>query len=554
MVGSGGSPARPADGYKLRRVVQAGECFRSARLGNEGESVTAVGGVDHERLRVQLDCGHFVAVTGNRSHLLTTHIRCGLCADGSPLRRITSFLGPADTPPEGSRSISAIPAATCPACGGQVSYVPGQQLVCAACGRAEPVPSLASPPIHPYFALTHQLPETTAAPETFGADCPNCGSFQKPPDNQFACACNACGAPLNFLSQSTRVLKPQGILPVTVTKDAAYNLFRKWTRRRVFAPYRLRSKQADQLKLQYLPLFVFTGVVKAHYAGERGRTVKRGNQRRTSWTSVHGTLRWGLPATAVEVTSAKPKMFKPPDWPATEAVGLRQEYLLGATARSYMASPKSAEALIDNAVLKDAKSRAKNDIGGDKQRVNNVSVEYESLSLAYVLGPYWTSSFYDRGKTFTFRVNGRTGKTAGKYPKSKPRVTAAVAAAVAVVVLATIGIANAEHHNAVVTARSSVCSDIDTLWADLYPVGAQSPSTSGLAQMASTDSYTFSALQSDAKTAGSPYDALVQDFVTAQSAGQAGVAAAAGQQIAAACQKAGNGYLVTGVTTPAPGG
>ena len=87
-----------------------------------------------------------------------------------------------------------------------------------------------------------------------------------------------------------------------------------------------------------------------------------------------------------------------------------------------------------------------------------------------------------------------------------------------------------------------MCDDIDTLWADLYPLGSESPSGSGLAQMPTgNDTSSYSSLESDAKTAGSPYEGLVHSFVADQSADQAGPAAADGQKIAAASQAAGNG-------------
>jgi hypothetical protein len=515
-----------------------------------GDGVISVGGDHQERLRVSLDCGHFAAVTGNRSTLLTTHVRCSVCGVASPPRRITSFLGPVDGMPGDAIELKAIPVATCSVCGGRVDYVPVQQLVCSACGRAEQVRSLPSPPVHPFAELAQQLPETTASAETLGGECPNCGSLQQPPPNEFFRTCNACGTRLNFLTRSSRALKPEGILPVTITRDAASSAFRRWTRRRLFAPHRLRFKEADSLKLQYSPLFVFSGAVRARYSGERGRTVGSGKNRRTSWTTVHGTLRWRLTSTAVDVASSQPVLCKTSEWPATEAVGLRDDYLLGATARTYQASPKAAQVLIDKCVLKEAQSLAKRNIGGEKQRVNHVDFEYESLGLAYMLGPSWTSSYYDKGKQFNFRINGRTGKTTGQFPKSKPRIAAAVAALLTILVFAIIGYQSSQHHNAVVAAQAAVCSDINSLWGDLYPAGDQTPSATGLAQMPTTDASNFGALQSDAKTAGRPYEALVRSFVADQSADQAGPASVEAKHIAAACQAAGNGYLVSEVPTP----
>jgi hypothetical protein len=488
---------------------------------------------DRERLRVQLDCGHFVVVAGNRSSLLTTHIRCELCGQGSPLRRTTSFLGPAELHGTTSKRLKAISSASCPDCGGRVSYVPGARLVCAKCGRSRSVPSLPGPPIHSYFALARQLPETKPTAELFWGDCPNCGSLQRPRQSQFAVPCNACGTPLNFLPFSTRALTPGGILPVTVTQETANAVFRRWARRKLFAPHRLRTKQADTLKLVYVPLFVFSGTIRARYSGERGRAVGKGDRRRTSWRAVKGNLRFSYGPTPVDVTTPNPVRYGPSIWPADEAVGLRDEYLLGAEACTYQASPKAAQALVHQSVVSQARSLAAKDIGGEQQRVNSVTVEYETLGLAYMLGPYWSSSFYDMGKTFSFRVNGRTGQIDGSYPKSKPRIMGAVAAAVAVIVLGVVGYQSWHHHDQFAAARTSVCSDIEILWGQ-----SLTPPASVLAEMPTVDYTLFDDLRSSATKAGQPYQDLVQSFVADQAADRVGPAMAVTTQIETTCGNA----------------
>jgi hypothetical protein len=243
------------------------------------------------------------------------------------------------------------------------------------------------------------------------------------------------------------------------------------------------------------------------------------------------------------VTDERPVLCKVHDWPSSESVGLRPEYLLGAMAASYRTAPRAAYSLVDKAVTKDASARTRRDIGGDKQRINSVCIEYEHLDLSYVLAPIWTSSYYDQGRTFNVRVNGRTGKTTGEYPKSKPRVigTATVVAA-AIGALLTLGIMSnhqARQRDALTTAQTSVCLDASQTWSALQ---AGSVPTTGLV--------------SDGQAAGDPYRALVENYQRDATANRSSAALSDLQQIAAACTAGGNGALVSDMASPinAPAG
>jgi hypothetical protein len=231
-------------------------------------------------------------------------------------------------------------------------------------------------------------------------------------------------------------------------------------------------------------------------------------------------------------------------------VALRPEYLFGASARSYAASPKAAFSLVDEAVAKDAKSRARRDIGGDKQRINSLTVEYENLDLSYVLAPIWTSAFYDQGRTFNVKVNGRTGKVTGHYPKSKPRLmTAVLAAAAAIAAVVTFGIIS-NHNSDVATAKSSVCFDASQAWDALQRDSAQTITSSEMQQLPSTDPSYPNGFVSDGNTAGNPYRALVQGYQTDFTAGNVSAATGDLQRISATCTAAGNGSLVSNIPSP----
>ena len=68
------------------------------------------------------------------------------------------------------------------------------------------------------------------------------------------------------------------------------------------------------------------------------------------------------------------------------------------------------------------------DIGGDRQRVQNIQTSYNSRTFRHVLLPVWISAYQYGGKTYRFLVNGQTGLVKGERPWSVVKIVAAVIA------------------------------------------------------------------------------------------------------------------------------
>jgi hypothetical protein len=80
---------------------------------------------------------------------------------------------------------------------------------------------------------------------------------------------------------------------------------------------------------------------------------------------------------------------------------------------------------------------ARDDIGGDHQRVNDVRTRYMDPAYTLFLLPAWLVSYTHEKRTWSALVNGATGEVVGDRPYSPAKVVslvAALAAAVAVVV------------------------------------------------------------------------------------------------------------------------
>ncbi|RLA20562.1 MAG: primosomal protein N' (replication factor Y) - superfamily II helicase, partial [Gammaproteobacteria bacterium] len=73
-------------------------------------------------------------------------------------------------------------------------------------------------------------------------------------------------------------------------------------------------------------------------------------------------------------------------------------------------------------------------IGGDHQRIHQVSTQHSQVTYKHCLLPIWSAAFMYRDKAYRFVINGRTGEVQGERPYSAWKIGFAV-----VVVLGLIG-------------------------------------------------------------------------------------------------------------------
>jgi hypothetical protein len=158
----------------------------------------------------------------------------------------------------------------------------------------------------------------------------------------------------------------------------------------------------------HLPMFVYDGLLRAHYAGERGVLVQRGEHTEMVWTDAQGTA---LETVECKRGSASRHIhgeltirLEPWDWAFVERL---PEDGIGLFER--------AEIPIDQVVRRaifdldeELRDMACEDIGGDDQRVHSLSSSSDHERFRQVQVPVWFGSLAGSGKRFI--INGRTGE------------------------------------------------------------------------------------------------------------------------------------------------
>ena len=63
-------------------------------------------------------------------------------------------------------------------------------------------------------------------------------------------------------------------------------------------------------------------------------------------------------------------------------------------------------------------SDVRHDIGGDEQRVNQISTNYSAITFKHLLLPVYVGAYRFREKVYQVVINGRTGEVQGERPYS----------------------------------------------------------------------------------------------------------------------------------------
>lgn len=232
-------------------------------------------------------------------------------------------------------------------------------------------------------------------------------------------------------------LKPDGILPFKLSKDVALLAGKKWIKKKLFAPGKLKkSFSVKNFHGVYIPSYAFTTHALSSYEGRLGeirtRTVGSGKNRHietyTYWYRVHGTREDDFDDVAVEAsTQLEQKELNsilPYDLENLE--GYNKDYLAGFNAERYDTAINDSFDIAKDQIKASIRDKIISKHHADVVDYLNINTTYTDTKFNYMLLPLWVCAFAYRKKTYRFLINGRTGKSTGKSPVSPLRVCLAI--------------------------------------------------------------------------------------------------------------------------------
>jgi DNA-directed RNA polymerase subunit RPC12/RpoP len=330
----------------------------------------------------------------------------------------------------------------CPGCGADLLFEPRDGLLaCPYCGRQERIEAgeaVAERGYEEYLQL-HADRMGTLAPAALEVKCQTCGATVTFTPPLVAGECDFCGSPMVAQPKSADpVLAPEGVLPFRVTQEQAAESIRRWLSSLWFAPNALKRMASQEgVGGVYLPFWTYDAHAASSYTGERGEhyyttetyttkdaqgnTVTQTRQvRHTRWHPASGAVsRWFddllVPATK-SLPPARLAALEP--WDLGELTRYEPAYLSGYKAQRYQVELAEGFEAAKRLAAPAIEADVRRDIGGDEQRVANISTHYSGVTFKHLLLPVYVGAYRFSDRVFQLTINGRTGEVQGERPYS----------------------------------------------------------------------------------------------------------------------------------------
>lgn len=257
--------------------------------------------------------------------------------------------------------------------------------------------------------------------------CKSCGGEIIGDENTAATSCPYCGNPVVMKEQFSGNLKPDYVIPFKLDKNAAKAGLANHLKGKVLLPKLFKSQNhIDEIKGIYVPFWLFDADVDAdiRYKATKVRhwSDSRYDYTETSHFSVFRAGSVDFERVPVDgskkmaddiMESIEPFNFK-------DAVDFQTAYLAGYLADKY---DVTADDSIDRANQRIKKSTEKT-FADTVQGYSSVIPESTNIRLSngkakYALYPVWLLNTNWEGKSYTFAMNGQTGKFVGDLPMDK---------------------------------------------------------------------------------------------------------------------------------------
>ena len=339
----------------------------------------------------------------------------------------------------------------CKNCGGDLSFSPGtQSLKCPYCGTENENPD-SVPEVHEeldFEGAKAAFKNNIDTVEVQVEKCSACGAEVTLDPNVTTAKCDFCGTSMVVSGKSHKAMKPQYLLPFSITKEGGKKSFRDWIAKRKFAPNALKrqARLSEPVHGIYYPHWTFDTQTDTAYTGERGthyteqvsRTDGDGKSytetvTKTRWSNTKGNISRFFDDILVAASSTLKKKLtaKLNNWEFSKMISYDDKYLKGFKAESYSVELEEgfeeAKEEINSAIRTDIR----HDIGGDEQKIHRVDTAYKAITFKYILLPIWVVVYKFKNKYYQVLINGNTGEIAGERPFSAAKIIGLILAILA---------------------------------------------------------------------------------------------------------------------------
>lgn len=306
-------------------------------------------------------------------------------------------------------------------CGVCRSYMDDEDLFCANCGTENPI-----------AASEVQQLSHVASHHSF--DCTSCGASMSYDASAQALRCPFCGSTEMEKREDVRAIMPDGVVPLSVTRESAEAVLREWLTKGFWRPSDAASaSHIGEMLAVYVPYWVFEADTDTMWTADSS-PAPRGC--RGDWYPLSGANRSKYPGVLVGgssvLTPNETESIAP--FRLSQLVRPDQVDLDNAIVEAFKVPRKLARPLARGAIER-LESQACSAQVPNRVRNLKVNVRISSMRGRPLLLPIWILAYRYKSSVYRVLINGDSGKIAGAAPFSYRKLSLVVGVSVAILLV-----------------------------------------------------------------------------------------------------------------------
>lgn len=311
----------------------------------------------------------------------------------------------------------------CSSCGGELVFdTKSQELKCCQCDSIVDIPEQEAEFTKKELNVKSSIEESKTKYCQF--TCHTCGGRHIVLTENDLTKCPSCGD--NNLTKNVNIeYMPDGIIPFKLDKDTALACFKQWIKKAKFVPNKLKKTSAENFFGVYFPAYCYDFNCHSTYHGvgityirtKVGNTTHVTSKQQYFSGSRNDTYRNYLDSASTQFNAFNIRKIS--NYSFGKIYVYRPEFLYGWIGTEVDVNLQDSCKRVKSIINQEIKDLARR-LETRYDRVENFSCEttYEMQKYGYLYLPIWTCNYKFRNKIYNCYINGETGKTTGKTPKS----------------------------------------------------------------------------------------------------------------------------------------
>ncbi|MCR5746888.1 MAG: hypothetical protein K6G03_04200 [Lachnospiraceae bacterium] len=277
------------------------------------------------------------------------------------------------------------------------------------------------------WTTSEQLMITDENGKMTGYKCPSCKAEMVADENTAATECPYCGNQAIIPQAFEGIYKPDLVVPFAVDKETAKGKLSEFTKGKMLLPKSFtEGNRIEEITGMYVPFWLyschasgtvsFEGVKEKRWDDDNFRYVKKDHYNITRSGEMDFDR---IPVdAATQMDDDTMESLEPYD--LSKGVEYNAAYFSGYLANKYDVEESEAQPRANERVRNTFKQKLREEVTGYVDvSEKNESIELDDAKAEYAMLPVWMMTTRYNDESFTFGINGQTGKMVGSLPVDK---------------------------------------------------------------------------------------------------------------------------------------